>query len=122
MSGDETVNIGLRRVGANRVHRALVPERLRFVGTLMGFDVIGIQGPIVARCGAKLRGDLIEIPYEYLVMDSQQKHHCRVCDEILRYDYRPNKGATSATSHGPQAVALKEEPGGAALSGGETDE
>ena len=75
----DLLDIGIRRLGSNRVHRARVPRSVMYDAVTLGHPVTALIAPVVARCGVTLRGNLIEIPAKYLSDESQRKYQCPHC-------------------------------------------
>lgn len=83
----ETLNelelVAFRRMGANRVHFALVmPATIQAVDLVVPLYVL--TGAVSAFCSRTLRGTKFVIPDEYLDEWRKQGHICRECELTAR--------------------------------------
>jgi hypothetical protein len=71
--------VTFRRLGANRVHVALVMPASLVPGSHFGAACTFVAAPVKALCDRTLRGALVEIPDEHLEGWKRQGHLCREC-------------------------------------------
>ena len=80
----EMLDTWSRRFGSNRVHAIRVPSDLVYPALAFGAPCEALEGPIVARCGTTLRGQLIRIPDEHVEGWRKQRHTCSTCEYAVR--------------------------------------
>lgn len=73
-----------RRLGANRVHFALVMPETLTPARILGSDCTAVQSPVSAFCSRTLRGYLVAIPTEHVAGWRDQGHVCRECQMVAR--------------------------------------
>lgn len=79
---DELDPVAVKRLGANRVHFALVMPDVLAPGSVFGVACTLTQGPLVAFCARTLRGLMVVIPEEKLDSWRKQGHVCAECQLV----------------------------------------
>lgn len=76
--------VAFRRLGANRVHFALVMPESLTSGTHFGAACTYVAAPVSALCDRTLRGALVAISSENLPGWKRAGHVCRECVAVAR--------------------------------------